>query len=342
MEKQRKRRASRTNRITLDDVARHVGVSAITVSRALRSPQKVAPALRDQILEAAQTLGYVPNHAASALASARSMNIAVLIPSLTNMLFVDMIGGIEDILNPHGYQILIGTTRYAPEEEERLLRAYLGFTPDGLLITGLDHSAGTWELLRGYNRPIVHLMDMGKDTDSYTVGFSQHEAGATLTRHLLGKGYRRIGFVAVQLDPRTLNRGEGYRQALREAGFYDPRREIRVPTPSSIGLGAALLDQMLAQAPDCDAIFFCNDDLAHGALFQCRERGVRVPEDLAIVGFNDLSGSAWTVPPLTTIATPRREVGEEAARILLALLSGNPPQQRHLDLGYRLITRKSA
>ncbi|RJF78381.1 LacI family DNA-binding transcriptional regulator [Azospirillum cavernae] len=323
------------------DVANKAGVSAITVSRAFKRPELVAPDLRARILEVAQAMGYVPNQAASALASARSMTVAVLIPSMTNAVFVETLAGIHDALHPRGYQILIGVSHYSPVEEERLLRTYLQFQPDGILLTGNDHTPATQTYLAALGRPTVHMMELLDDPASYSVGCSQFEGGRLMTRHLLERGYRRVGFAAVQLDPRTLARLEGYRQALRDAGLYDPRRVWQVPEPSSISLGASMLDRMIEDQTDCDAVFFCNDDLAQGALFQCQRRGVRVPEQLAIAGFNDLAASAWTTPTLTTVATPRYGIGRESAAMLLDLMEGREPPQRRLDLGLSFVGRES-
>lgn len=339
--KTRKPRSSRTGRATMADVAERAGVSAITVSRAFKRPELVAPELRAHILDTAQSMGYVPNQAASSLASARSMTVAVLIPSMTNMVFVETLAGIHDVLHPRGYQILIGVSHYSPVEEERLLRTYLQFQPDGILVTGNDHTATTLRYLAALRSPTVHMMELLDDPDSYSVGCSQFEGGLMMTRHLLERGYRRIGFVAVQLDPRTLARLEGYRQALRDAGLYDPAREWQVPEASSISLGAAMLDRIVEEKTDCDAVFFCNDDLAQGALFQCQRRGIRVPEQLAIGGFNDLAASAWTTPTLTTVATPRYAIGRHSAALLLDLMEGREPATRRRDLGLTFVARES-
>ncbi|HEX8601699.1 MAG TPA: substrate-binding domain-containing protein, partial [Pseudoduganella sp.] len=190
--------------------------------------------------------------------------------------------------------------------------------------------------------PVVSMMDLSSDPDLLCVGFSQVEAGQAMTRYLLGKGKKRIGFIGAQLDERTLRRAEGYRKAMADAGLADSRLELMVPDPSTIALGAELLGRMLAQVPDCDAIFCCNDDLAHGAIYQCQRRGIAVPEQLAICGFNDLPASAWMKPALTTVGTPRYKIGFEAATMLRATIRGERPAQSHLDLGFTLMARESA
>ncbi len=337
----RKPRATATGRVTMEDVAAEAGTSMISVSRAFRGAGLVSPALRARIEEAAARLGYVPDRAASALASSRSMNVAVVIPSITNTVFVEMLAGIDEALSPQGYQMLTAATGYCAAEELRLLRGLLAFRPDGVLLTGIDHLPETLKLLESPALPAVHMMELNNRAGSYSVGFSQEEGGAAIARHFVARGYRRIGFVAAQLDPRTLARGAGFRQALEEAGLGAPR-ELLVPDRSSIALGADLLDRMLAEHPDTDALFFCNDDLAQGALFRCQRRGIAVPGQLAIAGFNDLPASAWTTPALSTVATPRYQVGRDSAAMLLDLMSGRVPAVTRLDLGFTLNIRESS
>ncbi len=338
----RKPRSSRAGRVTMQEVARRAGVSAITVSRALRTPDKVAEELRQRIARVCQELGYVPNHAASALASARSQTIVALIPSLSNVVFVDIIAGIKEELDRHGYHMLIGVTGYSPDEEEALLRKYLQHAPDGLILTGIDHNAGVWELLDTQHIPTVHTIETLDGGTHMSVGFSQFDSGYAAGRHLVERGYRRIGIVGAQLDPRSLRRCEGCRQALRDAGLYDPALEVMTPEKSSISLGASLLEDLRAAHPDCDALFFCNDDLAQGAVFQCGRLGVPVPEKMAIVGFHDVAGTAWTTPPLSTIATPRYQIGVSAASLLMRHLAGEPVAERHVDLGFKLVQRETS
>ncbi|WP_254925947.1 LacI family DNA-binding transcriptional regulator [Bordetella genomosp. 11] len=323
------------------DVARMAGVSAITVSRALRTPDKVQPSLRTRIQDACDRLGYVPNHAASALASARSRTVVVLIPSLSNIVFVDILAGIKEVLDAHAHHMHIGLTGYSAEAEEALLRTYLQHSPDGLILTGIDHQPGVWRLLDTLKIPTVHTIETLQGEEGLSVGFSQFDSGYAAGRHLFDQGYRNIGIIGAQLDPRSLRRCEGCRQALRDAGVYDPALEIMTPSKSSLGLGAELLDTMLREHPECDGLFFCNDDLAQGAVFQCGRLGVEVPGRMGLIGFHDLAGTAWTTPPLSTIATPRYEIGKSAATLLMNALEGRPNPQRHLDLGFRLVRRET-
>ncbi|RMD01622.1 LacI family DNA-binding transcriptional regulator [Aquitalea palustris] len=338
----RKPRLRSGSGVTMHDVGLAAGVSAITVSRALHSPERVTPALREKILQVVEQLGYVPNRSARQLASARSHTVLVLIPSLSNTVFIDALAGIESVLQPAGYQMLIGNTHYSDSEELALLRAYLQHSPDGLLVTGLQQAEAFSRILQERQLPAVYMMDLSDDGRP-CVGLSQEAAGAAMTRHLLQRGRRRIAYLAAQLDERVVKRLQGYRQELTAAGCHDPALEWLNPAPSSMQLGADMLDQLLAAHPDCDAVFCCNDDLAIGAIARCQQRGIAVPGQLAIAGFNDLQAAAWTTPPLSTIATPRFAIGAAAARLLLQQLQGQQETggSRCLDLGFQLQQRGS-
>ena len=335
-------RSRATGRVTLADVAGLAGVSPITVSRALRGERAVDPELVARVKAAADRLGYVPDPAARALASRHSTHVALLIPMLSNALFVDLLEGVQRTLRAAGYQTLIGVTHYDAGEEEQLLREQLQHRPAGLLVTGLERSGTTRALIQGSGVPCVHLMDTSNLPGIYCVGFSQADAAAALTRHLLARGRRRIAFAAAQLDPRTLQRLDGWRREMQAAGLHAPTLEWLNPAPSSLALGGTMFDQIVAQSPPVDAVFFCNDDLAQGALLAALRQGIAVPGRIAIAGFNDLTGSDQMLPPLTTVRTPRAEIGIAASRMLLALMRGDTPPSSFVDLGYELVVRESS
>ena len=334
-----------TGRITLSDVARAAGVSPSTVSRALRGERAVDPALIERVQAVSSKLGYVPDPAARALASQRSNHVAILIPLLSNTLFVDLLDAAQKTLRAGGYQTLMGVTHYDASEEEQLLREQLLHRPAGLLVTGLDHNPVTRKLMASSQVPCVHLMDLppvGSTESLYCVGFRQTEAGAALTRHLLSTGRKRIAFAAAQLDPRVMQRLYGWRNALQDVGVYEPTLEFLNPAPSSLALGGLMFEQIMQQRPAVDAIFFCNDDLAQGALMAALRMGIAVPSQVAIAGFNDLTGSDQMLPALTTVRTPRARIGEAAAHMLLTLMRGEEPQAPQLDLGFDIVQRQSS
>lgn len=334
-----------TGRVTLNDVATAAGVSPITVSRALRGERAVAPELVQRVAQASARLGYVPDPAARALASRRSDHVAILIPKLSNTLFVDLLDAAQQTLRGAGFQTLIGVTHYDAGQEEQLLREQLLHRPAGLLITGLTYGHTTRTLIAGSQVPCVHLMDLptqaAPDPPIYCVGFRQIEAGAALTRHLLAKGYRRIAFAGAQLDERVMQRLYGWRSVLQQAGLYDPTLEWLNPASSSLALGGVMLAQIAGQSPAVDAIFFCNDDLAQGALLAALRLGIAVPQRIAIAGFNDLTGSDQMLPSLTTVRTPRAQIGQAAADMLLALIRKGEHSPQQLDLGFEVVVRGS-
>jgi LacI family transcriptional regulator, gluconate utilization system Gnt-I transcriptional repressor len=334
-------RSRASGRVTLADVGRAAGVSPITASRALRGERAVDPELVARVKAAASRLGYLPDPAARALASRHGSHVALLIPMLSNALFVDLLEAVQQTLRPAGYQTLIGVTHYDPAEEEQLLREQLLHRPAGVLVTGLQHSAATRSLIAASRVPCVHLMELSDDPQVYSVGLSQIDAAADLTRHLQARGRQRIAFAAAQLDPRTLQRLEGWRRQMKAQGSWLPTLEWVNPAPSSLSLGATMFEQIMAQTPPIEAIFFCNDDLAQGALLAAQRLGVAVPQRVAIAGFNDLTGSDQMVPPLTTVRTPRAAIGSHAAAMLLTLMRGGAVEQPAIDLGYELVVRGS-
>lgn len=339
-ETQKKTRA--TGRVTLNDVAQKAGVSAMTASRALRGERRVAADLVLKVKQASEDLGYVPDPAARALASSRSRHVGILIPSLTNELFVDLLEQAHAVLRGAGYQVLFGISHYDAQEEEALLQEQLMQRPAGLLLTGLSQTARAREMLKKARIPCVYMMETASDVNLYSVGFSQQEAAVALVTHLLQRGRKRIAFAAAQLDPRTIQRMAGWRMALEQAGLFDERLLYTDPTPSSIGQGAQMLRDIVHADPSVDAIFFCNDDLAQGALLSASGLGIDVPTRLSVVGFNDLSASQHMTPPLTTIRTPRAEIGQQAAQVLLQLLKGEELPQKCFDLGFSLKIRGSS
>jgi LacI family gluconate utilization system Gnt-I transcriptional repressor len=301
----------------------------------------VDPELVERVRAAAKKLSYVPNPAARALASGYGTHVAVLIPMLSNALFVDLLEAIQRTMRAAGYQTLIGVTHYDFGEEETLLREQLLHRPAGLLVTGLERNEATRQLIAQSGVPCVHLMDASHTPGIYSVGFSQAEAGADMTRHLLARGRRRIAVATAQLDPRALQRMEGWRSAMHQAGLYDATLEWLNPAPSSMALGGRMFEQIIGQRPEIDAVFFCNDDLAQGALLAALRLGVPVPQRIAVAGFNDLAGSDQMLPSLTSVCTSRAEIGHAASVMLLALMRGEPVAHPCIDLGHALVVRGS-
>ena len=226
-----------TGRPTLNEVARLAAVSPITASRALRGVTTVAPELVEKVRAAAQSLGYVANPAARALASSCSQTVVVLVPSLSNQLFIETLEAIQDVLRPRGLDVVIGNYHYSPEEEEKLLRNHLVNRPRGILLTGFDRTPASHQMLEASGIPCVHMMELDARQGAYSVGFSQEQAGAQAALHLLGRGRTRLAYMAAQLDTRVLQRGAGFRQVLKTLAVStrNCKSRHRCRRPSALG-----------------------------------------------------------------------------------------------------------
>ena len=333
----------RARRTKLSDVALKAGVSAVTVSRVLRRPEMVSAELRGRVEKAVRDLAYIPNRAASALASARTHTIGAVVSSLTNGVFADYLRALHDVFLPAGFQVLVLNSRYSPAEEERAIATLLGQHPEAMILAGVDQTAHARHLLERSGVPVVQTMELADDPIDINIGLSQRAAGHAATRFLIDLGHRRIGAIAARLDARSRSRAEGYRRAMVEAGLDTEGLVAMTPRRSSVALGAELLREVLSRAPELEALFCCNDDLALGVLFECARLGIAVPGRMSIVGFNDLEFAASAYPSLTSVATPRYEMGRQAAEILLEIIrgSGMRPPSRRIDLGFAIHRRDS-
>ena len=303
--------------ITLSDVAREAGVGVSTASRVLRSQGSFSLKNRDRVMQAAELLGYVPNRLAGTLASTHSKLVGIIVPSLSNIVFPDLLRGASAVLNEAGFQSVLGVADYDLAREEELIEAFLSWRPAGLMIAGLEHTERARTMLTGAGIPIVEMLDTDGTGLDIVVGFSNHEAGYASAQHLISRSYRRIGYVGHDLrqDLRAAKRLEGFRAALAEAGL-SLAADVSLPTSSSIQAGRDGLMQLLDNGPPLDAVYFSNDDMAIGGYFLCLSRLVTIPEQLALFGYNGLDVARLAPQPLSTIRTPRVEVGETSARLL--------------------------
>ena len=327
----------RSDQITLSQVAQAAGVSPITASRALNHPDKVSEQARNRVLAAVEQLGYVPNLVAGSLASSRSKLIAVIVPSLINTVFVEVIKGLQETLEAEGYQILLGNTDYDLDREYQLVRTFLGWSCSALITAGLRHNDACQTLLHNWDHPIMEVMELGKGMD-LNVGLDHVAAGRCMATHLLDRGYRHIVYVGARLnqDYRASMRYEGHKEVLQAQGIDAPLVEL--DTLGSLQAGAESLQQVLAGYPQTQAIHFANDDLATGALLAAQRQGLNVPDDIAIAGFNGLPLGQHVTPQLTTILSPREEMGRLAAKELIRRLSGKNVYRRQHDVGFTLQT----
>ncbi|TPW30565.1 LacI family transcriptional regulator [Martelella alba] len=308
-------------RTTLNDVANIAGVSPITVSRALREPQKVSDKLREQILSIVDDIGYVPNFAARSLASRHSGVVAVLGPILGSRAFSLAAKGVEDRFQRSDLRTQFANTGLNAAEEAQQLKLFLAQNPAGIIIESFAEFPVNKKLIAEIDCPVVQMMDTSLDPLDMGVGICHRDAAAAATRMLISKGYRRIASLGASKDIRSRRRFDGYRDALVDAGLYDPALVIDSEREHSLEFGMELLDRIHAEQPDVDAAFCHSDELALGVYFRSLQLGLRVPEDFGICGYDGMGFAGMKNAPLTTVQVPLYEIGEKAAELIIRFMS---------------------
>jgi LacI family gluconate utilization system Gnt-I transcriptional repressor len=322
----------------IEDVARHAGTSTITVSRTLRSPHLVAPKTRERVLKAIDALSYIPNHSASSLASRRSGIVAVLVPTIGNSIFAETVQGVSEAVADSGLQILLGDYGYSDGRKHSLLRAMAGRRPEGVIVVGLIKAEEDRALLANLGVAVVETWDLTDTPIDTVVGFSNQAAGALVARHFLAAGRRRLAFGGGR-DDRASARARGFSEAAGSAGLASVCFDSA--NSGAIGAGRQILAGVLDQDPQTDAVFLSNDALGVGALLEAQARGIKVPEQLGIVGLGDLEIGRAFRPRLTTISVGAYDIGFQAGRVVTARMSPKPPGASIVDMGFSIVVRES-
>ncbi len=342
------RRSSRrsTRSVTLAEVAAHAGVSPQTVSRAIRQPDVVSAETLERVQASIRSTGYVPNLAASNLASNRSRTIAVLIPAVSASVFAETVQGLETVLAPHGYHLFIGTTGYSLQQEEEMLRAFLGRRPDGVVLVGTEHTPGAQALLNAARVPVVESWELTQHPVDSVVGFSNYAAMSVLIEHVHALGYR-FPILAGQFsggDVRALRRRAAFEDGMRR---LFPGAPVRILDAGSAGVsmdaGRDLFRQARADVPQADVVMFSSDVFAAGAVLEATRSGVAVPGEIGVTGFGGFDVGQHLVPTLTTMLVPSRRIGEEAGRVLLERIEPGhrPAAAAIVDVGHTLVAGES-
>jgi len=309
--------------LTLRDVSEASGVSEMTVSRVLRNRGDVSAATRERVLRAARELGYVPNRIAGALASNRVNLVGVVIPSMSNMVFPDVLMGISDRLEGTGLQPVVGVTHYRDEKEDEVVYQMLSWRPSGLIVAGIEHSDATRKMLAGAGIPIVEIMDVDGDGIDHVVGISQHRAGYQTAHAILAEGYRRIAFLGTKmpLDHRANKRLEGFKAGLAEQGVEIVEQEF-YSGGSALAKGREMTETVLTRTPDLDFIYYSNDMIGAGGLLYCLDKGIDVPGRLGLAAFNGVDLLEGLPRKLATMDACRFETGDHAAAIIAGIAEG--------------------
>ncbi|MGM4984558.1 LacI family DNA-binding transcriptional regulator [Rhizobium sp. 11_C7_N12_5] len=328
---------------TMADIARVMGVSPMTVSRAFKADSLVSPETREAILKAAEDLGYVFDSTASNLRSQKSDFVAVTIPSINNANFADTVGGLSDTLAKRGMQILLGYTNYDIDEEERLIEQLLRRKPQALVVTGGSHTARARRLLQTVAIPIIETWDIPADPIDHFVGFSNTAVMRDMVDHFVASGCRRIAFIGgdVQRDSRGSERRLGFIAAMQAHGLDASRLIAAGPPPISMREGANAMAKLIEIYPDTEAVVCVSDLAAYGALTECRRLGVPVPERFSIGGFGNYEIGEVCVPTLTTINAFAREIGEQTAQLILDIIDNAQPVG-NVRISTQLIVRDSS
>jgi LacI family gluconate utilization system Gnt-I transcriptional repressor len=326
----------------MKDVARLAGVSAMTVSRAMRNPESVSPTIRESVRRAIEKSGYVPNRIAGSLSSNRTSAVALILPSLRNALYSEMIQGISDVLLPNGLHLMISDSGLDLEEEEKLVAEYVAQRVRGIILHNTRHTPRTISILRNSAIPCVETGNLTTTPIDMVVSYSNYAAGKAMAEHLLSLGYRRLAFASLPVtrSERLRQRRNGFLAALRKAGVSIDA-ELVLETGAGLQSGARALSEILERAPDTEAVFFAGDVLAAGALFECQRRGLKVPSRIAIAASDDNDLMQHMVPPLTTVAFPRYEIGTRSAEMIVARSRGDAVESSRVDMGFAVIRRGS-
>lgn len=325
--------------VTINDVARLAGVSAITVSRALNQPATVSAHTLEKVKGAVSSTGYVPNLLAGGLASNRSRLVAALVPTIVGPVFLQTIEALTEALAEAGCQVLLGQSGYSGSREDALIDAVIGRRPEGIVLTGTSHSDESRRKLAACGIPIVETWDLAQTPIDMLVGFSHEQVGIAMAKYLRERGYRRPAIVTAD-DARATRRRSGYVGTLCAEGIDVPA--CVVPAPASFRDGREAFARLLEMTPRVDAVFCSSDVLAHGLITEAHARGLKVPEDIAVAGFGDLAFAADLYPALTTVHIDGPTLGRQAARFITDRASGRDPGPRVRDIGFSIIKRDSA
>ena len=321
--------------VKLSDVAAAAGVAPMTVSRVLNTPEQVAPDTAERVRAAIERLGYVPNLLAGGLSSRRSRIIAAIVPTIASPIFAASLGAFTDELDAAGYHVVLGLSGYG-DGEEALVAAILGRRPDGLLLTGTQHSAATRRRLALAGVPVVEIWDLVEDPADMVVGFDHRAVGEAVAALFLGQGFRRFAAIGAD-DPRAVARRRGFTEALPPGALL---LDKTLPAPASIQGGR---DAVAALPLGGEPVgLFCSSDLsAAGAVIEAGARGIVVPGQLAVCGFGDLEVGRAMHPAVSTVSVDGAEIGRVAARCLLARLAGRDAP-RSVAVPFRVVERASS
>lgn len=328
-----------TGAVTLHDVARLAGVAPITASRAINHPDQVSDAVRERVAEAIARTGYVPNLLAGGLASQRSRLVAAVVPTLSGPVFLPTIEALTQALSARGYQLMLGQSGYEGGREDDLVEAIIGRRPDGVVLTGVDHSELLRRRLRAAGIPVVETWDLTPEPIDMLVGFSHAAVGRAAAEHLASRGHRQLAVVG-GTDPRAEQRTSAFVACAAERGL-PPVPVLRVKPPTTLRAGRDALAAWANQGAVPSAVFCSSDLLALGVLMEAQHRGLQVPQQVAVLGFGGMDFGADTSPALSTVRIDAAAIGRLAADNIVNRAEGREAGPRVADIGFEIVVRES-
>jgi LacI family transcriptional regulator len=331
------------NDVTIVDVARHAGVSITTVSHALSGNRRVADATRARIQHSIRELGYRPNAFARSLRTERSHMVSLIIPDITNPYYPTLARGLQDALHAGSYQSFVCNTDGRRDEERSFLNDSLQRRVDGIALAAFATTARMLAAVLRAGIPLVSIGTMIRHPRVDQVSTDDVAGSRDATAYLLRKGYGPIAMIGGSPGSSPSDRRlEGYRAALHEAGVrFDPR-SVAIGDFTRAG-GAAAMAELLTRRARPRAVFCANDLMAIGAMDAIREAGLRVPRDVAVMGYDDIEAAALVTPDLTTVVNPAYQMGRAAGELLLDRMRGDAPRLRtQVVIPHRLVARASA
>ena len=326
----------RPTRALLEDVAREAGVSTASVSRVLNGAPHVSDRLRKKVEAAVGRLGYVPDGSARALASRRIGAIGLLVPTLDNPIFGTMANSLERRLKEHDCRLLLATYRYDVEDELQALRTLVQHGVDGVVLIGHEHLADAYHLLHQRQLPFLTSWQTHDKAEAPCIGFDNRGAARQLASHLIDLGHRHLAIVTAPYEhnDRARARFEGFSDAITAAGCPAPDVEV---VEYGVAEGADACARLLEMPSPPTALLCGNDTLAFGALLEAQRRGLDLPRELSITGFDDLPQAAYMSPSLTTVSVPASDIGVHAADALMTWIRHRErPSDLHLDASVQL------
>jgi LacI family gluconate utilization system Gnt-I transcriptional repressor len=327
----------KTTNPTMGDVAKRAGVSQMTVSRVMSQNGYVSNDVCKRVQAAAQEVGYLQNRLAHGLRSEKTQLIAVVTPSLGNPVFTDTISAITDAVTAKGFRPIFGVTEYIQDKENELVRDLLTWRPFGIVLAGLEHSDDTRAAIKASGVRVAEIMDIDGVPMSLAFGFSHKKAGELTAKYMLERGHRRFAYIGSLggLNIRAQKRLRGFVQTLKKAGAILISEDIS-PLSSSMVVGLKMTIEVLSRPDKPDAIYYANDDLASGGIMHCLVNNIKIPEELALAGFNGLPFLDAFPIQLTTIRTPRYQIGWQAGKFLVSA-DQESLEPRSTDFGFEFI-----